>query len=146
MADEKIPGIMRDFSRALEAKDTEKVLSFFTDDGSWTTPEGIFKGKDEIRRFLKWQFNQVHDIKITEHGNGIIAQGNAAFYEHMIAGTVRGVKAEYLSLCAWEFKDDKIKALRTVNDRLSLARQVARGWLAKWLVSLVANRAEKGLR
>jgi len=146
MADEKIPGIMRDFCRALEAKDTGRLLSFFADDGSWITPEGAFKGKDEIRRFLKWQFDQVHDIKITERGNGIIAQGNTAFYEHMIAGTVRGVKAEYLSLCAWEFKDDNIKALSTVNDRLSLARQVARGWLAKWLVSLVANRAEKGLR
>ena len=33
MSDEKILGIVRDFIKALVARDVDKVLSFFTEDG-----------------------------------------------------------------------------------------------------------------
>jgi ketosteroid isomerase-like protein len=146
MADEKTATIMRDFLRALEAEDVDKVVSFFAEDGVWVAPEGTFKGKERLRRYLGWQFGQARDMKITERGNGIIAQANQAFIEHVITGTLNGVRAEYLALCAWELKDDKIKEIRTVYDRLSLVKQAARGWLAKWLVGQVVKQAEKGLR
>ena len=146
MADEKTATIIRDFLRALEAQDADRVTSFFAEDGVWVAPEGTFKGKEWVRRYLAWQFGQARDIKITERGNGIITQANQAFVEHVISGTLNGVRSEYLALCAWELKDDKIKEVRTVYDRLSLAKQAARGWLAKWLVGQVVKQAEKRLR
>jgi ketosteroid isomerase-like protein len=146
MADEKTATIIRDFLRALEARDPDRVMSFFVEDSTWVAPEGTFKGKLLIRSYLGWQFGQARDIKITERGNGIVAQGNQAFVEHVISGTLKGVKAEYLALCAYELKDDKIREVRAVYDRLSLAKQVARGWLPKWLVGQVAKWAERGSR
>jgi ketosteroid isomerase-like protein len=146
MPNEKTATIIRDFLRALEAQDPERVISFFAGDGTWVAPEGTFKGKQLVRSYLGWQFGQASDIKITVGGNGIISQGNQAFVEHVISGKLNGLRAEYLALCAYELKDDKIKEVRTVYDRLSLAKQGARGWLARWLVGQVIKQAEKGLR
>ena len=76
MADEKTETIIRDFLKALEAQDADKVISFFAEDGAWVAPEGMFRGKQMVRSYLGWQFGQASDIKITERGNGIIAQAN----------------------------------------------------------------------
>jgi len=48
-------------------------------------------------------------------------------------------------MCAYEFTDDKIQEVRTVYDRLLIAKQVAKGWLAKRLVNSIVKQAEKGL-
>jgi len=145
MADEKIAGIMRDFIQALEKKDLEKVLSLCADDAVWVTPEGSFKGKRELKRYLTWLFDVGQNVKVTESGNKIIVQGNRAFYEHTISATFQGRRAEYLAMCAYEFSGEKIQQMRSVQDRLLIAKQAAKGWLSKWIVNSVVKRAEKGL-
>jgi len=146
MSDERILSIMRDCFGAMEKGDVEKGLSFWAEDGVWITPAGTFKGKEEVKRYLTWMAQSMQDVKITETGNGIIAQGDKAFVEHNIAGTSQGMRAEVLAVCAWEFNNGKIQRMSTVMDRLSMARQGAKGWLAKWLVNSIVKRAEKGLR
>jgi len=47
-------------------------------------------------------------------------------------------------MCAYGFQEDKIKSLRTVYDRLSLAKQLAGGWLPQWIVNSVVKQMEKG--
>lgn len=145
MAEEKIPSIMRDFVGVLAKGDVEKVLSFLTEDAVWVNPNGTFKGKEELKRYLTWMAQGMQDSTITESGNGIIVQGNKAFFEHVVAGTIEGMRGEVLAMCAYEFKDGKIQEVRTVWDRLSMGKQVAKGWLAKWIVNLVVKQAEKGL-
>jgi len=145
MAEEKIASIMRDCFRALEKGDVEKLLSLSAEDGVWVTPAGTFKGKEELKRYFTWMAESMQDVKITETGNGIIVQGNKAFVEHVIAGTMEGRRGEVLAMCAWEFSNGKIQRVSTVMDRLSMARQVAKGWLAKWLVNLIVKQSEKGL-
>ncbi len=146
MPDEKILKIMRDCFGAMEKGDVEKGLSFWAEDAVWVTPAGTFKGKEEVKRYLRWMAESMQDVKITETGNGIIAQGDKAFIEHNIAGTFRGMRAEVLAMCTWEFNNGKIQRMSTVMDRLSMARQGAKGWLAKWLVNSIVKQAEKGLR
>jgi predicted ester cyclase len=146
MSDEKIVGIVRNFISSMEKKDLETTLSFLTEDAIWVAPDGTFKGRENIRRYLKWEFDIVQDEKVTESGNGIIVQGNKSFFEHVISSTVEGKKNEFLAMCAYEFSDDKIKNVRTVYDRLSIAKQLAKGWLAKWVVNSVISPFEKGLR
>jgi len=146
MAEEKIESIMRDCIRAMEKGDVEKGLSFWAEDGVWVTPAGTFKGKEEVKRYLTWMAQSMRDVKITETGIGIMVQGDKAFVEHVIAGTMEGMKGEALAMCVWEFSNEKIQYLRTVYDRLSMAKQVAKGWFAKRVVSSIVKRAEKGLR
>ena len=145
MAEEKIPGIMRDFVKALGERDVEKTLSFLTEDAVWVNPDGTFKGREELRRYLTVFFEPIRDMKVTETGNGIIVQGNKAFFEHVLAGTMGGKKFEALAMCAYEFSDNKIKEVRTTFDRLLMAQQAATG-LGKWMVNMVVKQAEKGLR
>ena len=144
MAEEKIPGIMRDFVKTLGEGDVEKTLSYFTEDGVWVNPNGTFRGKDELRRCLTVMSQNIQDMTVTECGNGIIVEGNKAFFEHVIAGTMEGKRAEVLAMCAYEFSGDKIKETRTVWDRLLMAQQAATG-LGKWMVNLIVKQAEKGL-
>jgi uncharacterized protein (TIGR02246 family) len=146
MNDEKISGIMRDLIKSLEANDVEKTLSFFTDDGVWVNPNGTFKGKAELRRYMTAEAQTMKDVKITETGNKIMVQGDRAFYEHDIAATIEGKRVEGLAMCAYEFSGDKIREVRTVYDRLLMAKQAAKGWLPKKLVNSIIKQAEKGLR
>jgi len=145
MNEEEIASIMRELIKSLEAADVEKSLSFFAEDGVWVNPNGSFKGKEELRRYLTNSAQSMRDMKISETGNKIIVQGNRSFYEHVIAVTIEGERAEGLAMCAYEFTNDKIQEVRTVYDRLLIAKQVAKGWLAKRLVNSIVKQAEKGL-
>lgn len=145
MNDEKIASIMRDLIKSLETADVEKTLSLFAEDGVIVNPDGTFKGKEELRRYLTNSAQSMRDMTVTETGNKIIVQGNKAFYEHVIAATIEGKRAEGLAMCAYEFTNDKIQEVRTVYDRLLMAKQAAKGWFPRTLVNLIVKQAEKGL-
>jgi len=143
MAAENIPNIMRDFVKSMEKGDVDKALSFLTDDVDWVTPTGTIKGKDQIRRYFSSE--AMKGLTVTESGNGIIAQGNRALFEHDLEATYRGRKAKWLAICAYEFNGDKIQHMRTVFDRLSLAQQMSSG-LPKMLVNQIVKQSEKMVR
>jgi len=144
VSEEKIEGIMRDFVKAIEEKNVEKALSFLTDDADYVTSQGTFKGKEELRRYLTWGLSTY--VKITETGVGIMVKGNKAVFEHAVEGMYEGMKYEALTICVYEFSDEKIQHIRTVVDRLFIAKQVAKGWFAKRIMNYIIARAEKGLR
>jgi ketosteroid isomerase-like protein len=145
MPEEKIPSIMREFVKTMEDGDVEKTLAYFAEDGVWETPFGAARGKDGLRRYIAWMYDQMKDMKVKECGNGIIAQGNKAFFEHEISATMQGKKVAGPAFCAYEFEGDKIKNVRTAYDRLSMAQQAATGWLPKMMVNMMVKQAEKGL-
>ena len=145
MSEKKIEGIMRDFVKAIEEKNVEKALSFLTDDADYVTSEGTFKGKEELRRYLTWGTRTTPNQKVRDAGIGIMVKGNRAVFEHVVEGTYEGMRYEALTICVYEFSDEKIQHLRTVVDRLSIAKQVAKGWFAKRIMNSIITRAEKGL-
>lgn len=145
MAKEEIISIMRNFKDASNKKDLEELLSFFTEDADLVNPDGVFKGKEEIKNYFKWVFETVPDYKIIESGVKIIAEEDRAVYEHILEGSYEGMKYQILAFCIYEFKGDKIQHIRTAYDRLSLAKQVAKGQIAKTAVNSIINRMKKGL-
>jgi len=145
MPEEKIPSIVREFLKTMEDSDLEKTMAYFTEDAVWVSPQGTFRGKDEIRRYTAQMYDQMKDIKVKECGNGIIAQGNKALIEHEISSTMRGKRATVLAFCAYELEGDKIKEVRSTFDRLSMAQQVVSG-LPKMMVNMIIKQTEKGLR
>ncbi len=145
MSEEQVKKKMTQFRKALEARNVDEVLSFFTDDGVWEAPEGTFKGKEQLKRYVTWNKQTNPDLKITETGIKVVAEGDAGVYEHVLSGTVQGTKWEVLAICIYEFAGDKIKSIRTVYDRLTVAKQLAKGTMAKMAVNGVLKRMEKGL-
>jgi ketosteroid isomerase-like protein len=146
MPEEKIVGIMREFVKAMAAGDAEKTISYLTEDAVSVTPYGTYKGKEAIKQSVVAMSRNMKDMKITEAGNGIIVQGDKAFFEHVLSGTFQGKKFEMLAICAYEFSGDKIKNVRSVYDRLLTAKQVVKGWPAKPIVNMVVRQSEKAMK
>jgi hypothetical protein len=146
MSKEELMSMMRKFKDALNKKNLEKSLSFFAEDADLVNPEGEFKGKEEIKKYFKWAFEINPDQKIIESGVKIIAEEDKAVYEHIIEGSVEGMKYKILALCIYESKGEKFQHIRTAYDRLSMAKQLAKGPIAKTAVNTIIKRMEKGLK
>jgi len=138
--------VLRSFAQALASRDLEKALSFFSPDAVYLNPSGEFKGTAEIRRYLRWMFAANSELDIEESGIGILAAGNKAAFEHTVRGTMEGRKWELPMLCSYELSDGKIRRILTVFDRLAMAQQVGKGWMAQRAVHAVIKGSEKGLR
>jgi uncharacterized protein (TIGR02246 family) len=146
MTNEQMAGIMREFVKTMASGDAAKSASYLTEDAVWATPYGDFKGKEAIKNYVAAMARNMKDAKITECGNGVICQGDKAFFEHMIGGVYQGKKFECLAMCAYEFSGDKIKTMRSTYDRLSMAQQVVKGWPATPIVNMVVKQSEKAVK
>ena len=146
MSEEKLVSVIRDFVEVHARRDVEKTLSFLTDDVVWVSPKGTFKGKEEVKRFFTWATQRTPDLKVRDTGIGIMVKGNKAVYEYVFEGVnAEGTKFEAHGIDIYEFSGEKIQQLRYLDDRLTIAKQVAKGWFARRVVGLIMNRAEKGL-
>jgi len=145
MSEDKKAEILREYVKAFESNDFEKVASLCTDDIIFESPMGTFRGKEDLRRYSDWMAENIKDYKVTEAGNGILVQGDKAIFEHTMSGKMQGEEGSVLAMCAYEFRDDKIKTVRVVFDRLSIAEQASSKWLEKKFVNTIVNQMQKGL-
>ena len=106
---------MRDFARVLAKGDTDKAISFFTEDAVWVTPNGTFSGLEGITKYIKWMKSNIADQTITETGIGVSVKANTGIYEHVISGITKGKKWDALAICIYEFQDKKITSIRMVS-------------------------------
>lgn len=145
MSDNRKAEMMREFVKAFEVNDFDKLLSLCTEDIVMVNSNGTFSGKEGLKHYVDWLANNISDLKITETGNGILIQGDKAFFEHTFTGIMQGENAEFLAMCAYEFSDDKIKTVRTIFDRLSIAEQASSKWIEKKIVNTLVSQMQKGL-
>jgi len=138
--------ILRNFVGTLERRDLEKAVGFFSNDAVYLNPHGEFRGATEIRRYLKWMFESNSDLKIEPVGIGILTAGNKAAFEHNVSGIYGGSKWKLPMICSYELSEGKIRRLVTLYDRLAMAKQVGKGWMAQKAVAAVIKGSEKGLR
>lgn len=145
ISEEKIEKVIRGCCEATTKRDLERMLSFYVEDATLVTPEGTFKGKEEIKRYLTWTVQFTPKLTVTDAGIGILVRGNKAIYEQLLEGTTEGREWRALCTCIYEFSEEKIQHQRIFYDRLSIDKQVAHPWLAKKVVNWFVKRAEKGL-
>jgi uncharacterized protein (TIGR02246 family) len=144
MAEKEIENVIRDLIDSLEKKDMNRALSFFTDDATWFTTQGTFRGRDEIKRYLAYMGN--YDLKFTYDGVGILVQGNKAVSQSTYGATYKGTTIKVSNICTYEFSGDRIKNHWAMMDRLSMAKQFATGPIARKIVNSIIAQTEKGLR
>ena len=144
MPDEGIKNIIRGFLQALLDEDADKVLQYVTDNVIWSSPDSTLNGKAGLKKYVEWLREANPEVGIKESGLGIIVDGDKAFAEQILSGVHNGRRWETLALCAYEFSGDKIKAIRTVYDRLFIARQVSRGLIVKKAVKKVTGAFSRG--
>ena len=148
MSEEKIEKAIRDYVDALEKNEVDRAVSFFADDAVWHAPEGEYKGKEEIKRYVTWLISpeRAQDLKLNDTGIGIVVKDDKAVYEHIWEATYEGAHIREPSVCVYEFSDGKCVYHRGISDRISGARQGATGFIETRIVKAVIDRLEKGLR
>jgi len=146
MSEEQIAGIMREYVKAMADGDVEKCLACCTEDTVVDNPYGTYKGKNEVKLSLEAMARNMKNMKVTETGNGIIVNGDKAFFEHVITGMYEGQNFEFLAMCAYEFNGDKIAKVRSVWDKLRIAQQVAKGWPARPMVNMIVKQTDKAMK
>ena len=135
--------ILSGFIESLNNRDMEKALSFFDENAEWITPEGKFTGRGELGPYLKWFGENILDVRVADRG--LISQGRLSACEMVLEGNSEGENWEVTALSICELTDARIIYMRTVYDRLGVAKQVAREGLAGLAVSKIVERMEEGL-
>ena len=145
MTDQQIKDAIRGFVKALTAGDTKQALSFIADGAVWVTPQGTFKETAQMEKFIAWLNKKNKENKVTETGIGIITQGDTGIIEHNLSGIYNGKKWESPTVCIYEFKNSKMTNIRAFYDGLSQAQQASKG-VSRWVVNMVVNASQKGLK
>jgi uncharacterized protein (TIGR02246 family) len=145
MPSEEIANVVRKLNEALSKGDIETLMSFYAEDATLLSPNGKFQGKDAIRHNWTWSLETWRNLTTTETEFGVMAMGSKVAAEHTVEGTVGGMKVSIPIPCLYEFSGDKIQLHKMTYDRLSLAKQAAKGWLSKRLVGSIEAQMEKGL-
>jgi ketosteroid isomerase-like protein len=73
---------------AVRTRDTEAVIALYSPGAVVVTPEGTFRGTDEIRGFIDAQFTGFPDFAVTVHRR--LGVGDTAVYEATAGGTHLG--------------------------------------------------------
>ncbi len=145
MPSEEIVSVVRKLNEAISRGDMETLMSFYAEDATLISPNGEFQGKDAIRHNWTWSLETWQNVTTTETEFGVIGTGNKVAAEHTVEGTVDGTKVAVPIQCLYEFSGDKIQLHKMSFDRLSLAKQAAKGWFSKKIVSSIEAQTAKGL-
>ncbi len=147
MSEEKIEKAIRDYVNALEKNEVDRAVSFFADDAVWHAPEGEYKGKEEIKRYVTWSLSpeRLQDVKLKDTGIGIVVKDDKAVYEHILEATYEGAHVRAPSVCVYEFSDGKCVYHRSISDRISGAQQGVSGFIETRITKAVIDQLERGL-
>jgi len=145
MTDQQIKDAIHGFLKSWTAGDVKNALSFFAEDALFVTPLGTFKGTAQIEKYITWVSRMTKDYKVTETGIGIITQGDVGVIEYNLSGIYHGMKWETPAMAIYEFENGKIGSMRGFYNVLSRSQQTTKG-ISRWIVNLVVNGAQKGLR
>ena len=145
MSEEENTRNARAFIEAILKKDVEKMLTCFQDDATLQTPDGTFKGKDQLRRLFTAEM-QFPSVKVTDYGIGLMFKGNLGIFEFDQEASYQGKKFKVHGASIGEMKDGKFQSMRNYYDRLSIAKQVVTGWMATRAVNSLVNGMEKPFR
>jgi uncharacterized protein (TIGR02246 family) len=107
------PALMKEINAAFNARDVDRIVSFFADDATFLMargPEPVGRrvhGKDAIRKVLASRFSVISDMR-WDHVDAFIT-GNRAVTVWMVTGTSKdGETLNYRGCDLYEFRGDRI--------------------------------------
>ncbi|MDY6893107.1 MAG: nuclear transport factor 2 family protein [Chloroflexota bacterium] len=129
---------------ALEARDTELVLTYFSDDCEIELLGVKLVGKEGARRWLDWLYGHLNTVKLLPIT--IMVEGDTFFEEFVLKGRLQdGHEVESKQAEVLVYENYKVKSLRLYFDRLDFADAVAKGFISKAIVSQMIKASLKDL-
>lgn len=142
--EDRIRQIAMELDNAIESKDIDQIVSFFTDDTEIELMGIKLLGKDGARRWLDWLFGTLAEVKFKPII--IMVEGNIFFEEFILVGTLpNGKIVESKQSEVLVYENYKIKNLRVYFDRLDFADIVAEDFISRKIVKTLISRSLKGL-
>jgi ketosteroid isomerase-like protein len=148
MQDNQLPDEIRkvaaDLDKAIEDKNTELILSSFSDDCEIELLGTKLTGKKGARKFVNWMYEHLSEVTFVPIT--ILVDGNAFFEEFILKGKLHnGIEVQSKQAEVLIYENYKVKSLRLYFDRLEFADSVAKGPVSKTLVRKLIKRSLKGL-
>jgi len=141
---DKLREVAAALDMAIESRDTERVVSFFTDDCEIEILRNQLVGKNGARKWFGWLCKNLRQIKFQPVI--IMVEGNTLFEEFVVRARLHsGIEVKSKQAEVLVFAKDKIKSLRIYFDRLDFADAVARDPVSKAVVSRVIKKSLEGL-
>jgi ketosteroid isomerase-like protein len=142
---EKIKEVAKELDDALETKNIDQILPFFSDDCEIELLGITVKGEEGVRRWLKWQYEHVAEVKLLPVI--IMIEGNVFFEEFVVNAKLHdGTEAESKQAEVLIYDENyRVKSLRLYFDRLDFANSVVRDPISKFIVKRLIKMSLKGL-
>ena len=141
---DRIRKVAMDLDNALEARDTEIVLSCFADDCEIELLGVKLVGKEGAGKWLDWLYGHLVTVRFLPIT--IMVDGDTLFEEFVLKGRLQdGHEVESKQAEVLVYEDYKVKSLRLYFDRLDFADAVAKGFISKAIVRQVIKASLKDL-
>lgn len=140
----RIKEVAMELDNAIEARDINQIVSFFSDDCEIELMGIKLSGKDGARKWLEWLFDTLVEVKFQPIV--IMVEGNIFFEEFILMGTLpNGKIVESKQSEVLVYENYKIKSLRVYFDRLDFADVVAEDFISRRIVGMLISRSLRGL-
>ncbi len=133
-----------ELDNAIESRDIDQIVSFFSDDCEIELMGIRLSGKDGARRWLEWLFDTLVEVRFKPVI--IMVEGDVFFEEFILVGTLpNGKVVESKQSEVLVYENYKIKSLRVYFDRLDFADVVVEDFISRKIVRMLISRSLKGL-
>jgi ketosteroid isomerase-like protein len=86
----------------------------------YVSPEGTFKGRQELKRYFTCLLGQYSEMKLNE--TGLYVDGDVVAHEYVVEATTKAGEGSAPCMAILEIKDGKVQRIRNYYDRLGVAR------------------------
>ena len=144
--EEKIREYAKALDDAIEKRDTEEILSHFSEKCEVELLGIKLVGHEGLKKAIGWMFKYLKEIKLIPIT--IMIQGSIFFEEFTVRTKIRGGReVDVKQAEVLEYGEDcKVKSLRLYFDRLELAEAYSTNILDRMLTNQVIKASLKGLK
>jgi ketosteroid isomerase-like protein len=145
LSQEQIRKLSKSLDDAIESKNTEELISYFSDDCEIELLGIRLSGKEGLNKAIAWMFGYLGEIRLTPIT--IIVDGDVFFEEFNVkAKTRKGEEIETRQAEVLVYNEEyKVKSLRLYFDRLELAAAYVSNPLERFMVNQLIKTSLKGL-
>ena len=141
---EKIRKLAKALDDAIESRQTEEVISHFSETCEIELLGVKLTGKEGLRKAVRWIFRYLEEISLSPIA--IMIEENTFFEEFTIKARVKGEEIQVKQAEVLVYDDEyKVKSLRLYFDRLELAAAYTSNPIEKMMINRFKKASLRGL-
>ena len=131
---------------AIEKRDIEEIVSYFSDECEIQLPGITLSGHEGIRKAIRWMYRYLKAMELIPIT--IMIQGDVFFEEFFVKAKISGnqeIQVKQAEVLIYD-ADYKVKSLRLYFDRLELGRAFSSNAIDRFIINKITKTSLNGLR